>query len=202
MTRSPILFRVDGTPPHGWESLWRCLTFAAALQRRRRPTYFLSRLDPPTLASHIKRVGNEWLDADSPAGCPEDLQEVVQEVRRLAPAAVIIDSPHVSEAYLEEVQSAGTLVVSLDHLAAVRVPSRLVVNPLLGPGKDDYEFALGTQLLLGARYALVRSEVRRVRLIRSQEPPLPFRALVALGDDDPNDQAGEMAKLLLNCPKV
>src|SRR5262245_44678814 len=140
MTRSPILFRVDGTSQHGWESLWRCLVFAAALQRRRRPTYFLSQLDPPTLAAHIKRVGNEWLDADSPAGSAEDLEELVQEVRRLTPAAVILDAPNLSDSYLETVQAAGTLVVSLDHLAATRFPSRLVVNPLLGPGKDDYEF--------------------------------------------------------------
>src|SRR5262249_46379960 len=30
----------------------------------------------------------------------------------------------------------------------------------------------------------------------------PFRALVALGDDDLNNQAGTFAKLLLNCPRV
>jgi spore coat polysaccharide biosynthesis predicted glycosyltransferase SpsG len=44
--------------------------------------------------------------------------------------------------------------------------------------------------------------VRRVRPIRAQEPAQPFRALVALGDDDPNNQAGELAKLLLNSPRV
>src|SRR5436305_1801923 len=44
MNRDPILFRVDGTPRTGWERLSRCLVFAAALQRRRRPTYFLSQL--------------------------------------------------------------------------------------------------------------------------------------------------------------
>jgi spore coat polysaccharide biosynthesis predicted glycosyltransferase SpsG len=38
--------------------------------------------------------------------------------------------------------------------------------------------------------------------LRAQEPAQPFRALVALGDDDPNFQAGELAKLLLNCPRV
>jgi spore coat polysaccharide biosynthesis predicted glycosyltransferase SpsG len=84
----------------------------------------------------------------------------------------------------------------------VRFPSRLVINPLLGPARDSYEFERGTQLLLGARYAIVRPEIRRVRPLRAQEPPQPFRAIVALGDDDPNNQAGELAKLLLNCPRV
>src|SRR5262249_8846816 len=89
-----------------------------------------------------------------------------------------------------------------DNQASIRFPSRLVINPLLGPGKDAYMYDNGTQLLLGPRYALVRSEVRRVRPLRAQEPPQPFRALIALGDDDPNRQAIELAKLLLGTTRV
>jgi spore coat polysaccharide biosynthesis predicted glycosyltransferase SpsG len=202
MTRSPVLFRVDAAPRLGYEHLSRCLTLAAALQRRRRPAYFLSQLDPGSLGLTVKRGGNDWLDADAPAGSPEDLEETLQEIRRLQPAAVIVDAPEASEEYLAELRKTGVLVVSLDHQATVRFPSRLVVNPLLGPGRDSYEFGRGTQLLLGSRYAIVRSEIRRIRPIRSQDPPQPFRAVVALGDDDPNNQSGELAKLLLNCPRV
>ncbi len=201
MNRDPILFRVDGTRRSGYEHLARCLTLAAALQRRRRPTYFLSQLEPASLALPIKRGGNDWLDADGPAGTEEDLAEVVQEIRRLRPAAVIVDCPQVGEGYLSELASLGTLVVSLDHQAAIRFPSDLVINPLLGPTRETYEFVAGTQLLLGARYALVRPEMRRVRPIRAQEPPIPpvqpYRALIALGDDDPNFQTARLAKQLL-----
>src|SRR5207245_4531789 len=75
-------------------------------------------------------------------------------------------------------------------------------NPVLGPGRDAYTFEDGTQLLLGARYALVRPEIRRVRPARAQEPPVPFRALIALGDDDPNRKTPELARLLLNLSKI
>ncbi len=202
MTRAPILFRVDGTSRTGWEHLARCLTFAAALQRRRRPTYFLSQLEPASLALGIKRAGNDWLDADEPAGTAEDAAETVQEIRRLRAAALVVDAAEVAEEYLNLVSATGVLLVSFDSLAAVRFPSRLVVNPLLGPGREDYAFAPGAQLLLGARYALVRPEVRRVRPLRAQEPAQPFRVLVALGDDDPNHQAVALARLLANVPKV
>jgi spore coat polysaccharide biosynthesis predicted glycosyltransferase SpsG len=94
------------------------------------------------------------------------------------------------------------MVVSLDHTANLRFPSRLLVNPLLAPGRESYEFAPDTQILLGSRYALVRPEIRRIRPVRSQEPLQPFRAMVALGDDDPNDQTLDLAKLLLNCPRI
>src|SRR6266849_3096415 len=202
MNRDPILFRVDGTSQLGWERLSRCLMLAAALQRRRRPTYFLSRLEPASLALSIKRAGNDWLEADADSGTSEDLAEVIQETRRLRPAAVIVDSADAAEDYLKALKATGTLLVSMDHLASTRFPSRLVINPLLGPGRDAYTFELGTQLLLGARYALVRSEIRRVRPSRAQEPPQPFRAVIALGDDDPNRQTGVLARQLAGMPKL
>jgi spore coat polysaccharide biosynthesis predicted glycosyltransferase SpsG len=202
MSRAPVLFRVDAAPRLGWEHLSRCLVLAAALQRRRRPAFFLSQLDPGSLGLTVKRGGNEWIDADAPAGAAEDLDEMIREVRRIRPAAVVVDSPNVKEDYLAELRRMGVLVVSIDSAAGVRFPSRLIINPLLAPDRESYEFTRGTQVLLGARYAIVRPEIRRQRPIRSQEPVQPFRALVALGDDDPHNQAGELAKLLLNCPRV
>src|SRR5262245_25792941 len=102
MNRDPILFRVDGTPETGWERLTRCMTFAAALQRRRRPTYFLSQLEPRSLVFAIKKTGSEWLDPDGPAGTKDDVIETVQEIRRLRPAAVIVDSASATEEYLAD----------------------------------------------------------------------------------------------------
>lgn len=202
MNRDPILFRVDGTPSTGWERLYRCMIYAAALQRRRRPTYFLTQLEPRSLVLPIKRTGSEWLDADGPAGTSEDASETIQEIRRLRPAAVVVDSASASQPYLAELGSTGALIVSIDHLASTRFPSQLVINPLLAPGRPSYEFCAGTQLLLGARYAVIRSEVRRVRPTRAQEPPAPYRALVALGDDDPELKALDVARMLLSIPKL
>src|SRR5262245_10068822 len=102
MNRAPVLFRVDAAPHLGYESLMRCLALANALHRRRRPAHFLSQLDPGSLGLLVKRAGNDWLEADCPAGTPEDLAESIQEVRRLQPAAVVVDSAEVSEEYLAE----------------------------------------------------------------------------------------------------
>src|SRR4051812_12681553 len=101
MNRDPILFRVDGTAAKGWERLARTTALAAALQRRRRPTYFLAQLEPAHLAFTMKRSGMQWLDADATAGSPEDLEEVIQEIRRLRPAAVVVDAPEATEEYLQ-----------------------------------------------------------------------------------------------------
>ncbi len=213
MNRDPILIRVDATPRTGFERFARCMTLAAALQRRRRPTFFFSQLEPPALAFSVKRSGNDWVDACHPAGTPDDLEDLIQEIRRRRPAAVIVDEGDVTHEYLAELVATGVLVVSLDHQANIRFPSGILVNPLLGPSRESYEFFEDTQLLLNQRYTLVRPEVRRQRQGRSQEPPpivatngkpgpTQFRALLALGEDDPHRQVREYAKLLLNAPRI
>src|SRR5687767_5962200 len=123
MTRAPILIRVDGTRSQGWESMWRCVTYAAALQRRRRPTFFLSQLDPPELAQFIKRGGNDWIEAGYPIGSEEDLAETIEEIRRVSPAAVIVDGANVTGGYLRTIRATGVLVLSIDYLAQTNFPS-------------------------------------------------------------------------------
>jgi spore coat polysaccharide biosynthesis predicted glycosyltransferase SpsG len=213
MNRDPIFIRVDATPSSGFERLARCMTLAAAVQRRRRPVYFLSQLEPNSLAMGVKRAGHDWIDMSAAVGTGDDAAEVLQEVRRLRPAAVIVDDAELTQPYVDELAWAGTMLIALDHSATIRFPARLVVNPLLGPSRESYEFGQGTQLLLGRRYALVRSDVRRHRPARSQEPPAlaapngkpalgQFRALLALGEDDPHRRVLSLAKLLAATPRI
>src|SRR5262245_36302484 len=158
MNRAPILLRVDATARTGFERFSRCMTVAAALQRRRRPVYFFSQLEPPSLAFTIKRGGNDWIDACHPAGTEDDLADLIQEIRRKNPAAVVVDDADASQEYLSSLAATGVLVLSIDHLASIRFPSQIVVNPLLGPSRESYEFFPGAQLLLNERYTLVRPE--------------------------------------------
>ncbi|MCI0681340.1 MAG: polysaccharide biosynthesis protein [Gemmataceae bacterium] len=213
MNRDPIFLRVDATPRTGYERLARCMILAAALQRRRRPVYFLSQLQPNGLALSIKRGGNNWLAMNHDAGSPADLRETLQQIRQHQPAAIYVDDQDAVHDYLAELVGGGLTVLSIDHLATSRFPSQVIVNPLLGPSKESYEFETDAQLLMGRRYAMVRPEIRRHRPTRSQEPaPLAamvegkpsgqFRALVALGEDDPHRQTIDLTKLLLAAPRV
>lgn len=213
MNRDPVFLRVDATPATGYERLARCLTIAAALQRRRRPVYFLSHLEPTSLALTIRRGGNDWVAMNQLVTESGELNQMRKEILRLHPAAILVDDAGATRSYLQDLVSAGPTVLSVDHQGIIRLPSQLIVNPLLGPSRDSFEFEPGAQLLMGARYALVRPEIRRHRPTRSQDPaPLPapggktpgnlFRALVALGEDDPHKKTLELAKLLLGTPRI
>src|SRR5262249_57488311 len=105
----------------------------AGVQRRRRPAYFGAHLEPGALGVGLKRAGNEWLDADSPAGTAEDLAETIQEVRRLQPAAVVVDAPAGQEDYLQALRQTRAMVVSIDSQAGIPFPAPPVVNPPLAP---------------------------------------------------------------------
>jgi UDP-2,4-diacetamido-2,4,6-trideoxy-beta-L-altropyranose hydrolase len=196
MTRNCVLFRVDGVKAQGWEAFSRCLTFAYALQRRRRPCHFLSRLEPATLSALVKRGENQWLQAESAVGSGDDLEELTREVRRLRPSAVIVDDPNCSPEYLAEIIALGPLVMCFDSEASYRFPSQMVVHPLLNKAVSDYDVCPGTQVLAGQRYAVVRPGIRRIRQIRGQEPPEPFRAVISMGDDRHNLTARIVKALL------
>jgi spore coat polysaccharide biosynthesis predicted glycosyltransferase SpsG len=197
MTRAPILFRCDGSATHGWESFYQCLVLAGAMQRRRRGTHFLSQLQPQTAAAPILRGGHEWNETNTEVGSADDLDATIREARRLNAAAIVVAAPHLSEEYLRELDGTGTLIMTVDNEATIRFPNKLVLNPFLGLPRDKYQLERGTQLLRGGRYPLIRPQIRRLRPLRAQEPPMPFRALVALGEDDPDNVTLTIAERLV-----
>lgn len=200
--RGPILFRCDGTQEQGWEPLYQCLSLAAALQRRRRGTHFFSYLDPLSLAQVIHRGNNDWVPAENKLGENGDLAVTRREIRRLNAAAIVVAGEDISPDYLRELKATGTLVFVIDPKAGSRIAADIAANPFLAPPRKQFQMEQGGQLLSGRKFALVRGVFRRQRTIRATEQPAPFRALVAMGDDDHGDQTLERTQQLLNIPKV
>ncbi len=184
MDRSPVLFRCEGNRTSGWEALYQCMTYAAALQRRRRAAYFMGSYEPFPLLSQVARGGNEYLAAEHVIGTPEDCNATIRQVRRTGAAAVIVAGQNISTEYIRELASAGALVAVIDSEASAHFSCKLVFNTLLGPDLKSYDWDRGTQLCLGRRDAIVRPVFRRQRPIRPIDPQPPFRAIIALGDDD------------------
>ncbi len=201
-TRGPILFRCDGTTEAGWEPFYQCLSLAAALQRRRRGTHFLSYLDPLSLATVINRGNNDWVPTERRIGDDGDLQATIAQVRKMNAAAVVVAGDGYNADYLRELKKTGALVMAFDSTADLTFAADLVVNPFLYPTRKAYRVDPGCQLLLGHRYALCRGIFRRQRTIRATEPPTPFRALVAMGDDDLGGEAVTRTQQLLEMEKV
>jgi len=200
--RGPIVFRCDAAVESGFEPFYQCLSLAASMQRRRRGTHFFSYLDPLSLAGVIHRANNEWSAAESRIGGPGDLEATLRLVRKLNASAVVVNGCTATTEYLDAIKATGTRVLSIDSEAGIHLPSKIVVNPYLSPNARPYRFDPGAQLLLGAKFALVRAMFRRQRTIRATEQPGPFRAMVCFGDDDHAEQSLLRTKQLLDMPLV
>jgi UDP-2,4-diacetamido-2,4,6-trideoxy-beta-L-altropyranose hydrolase len=202
MSKFPIIVRCDASSSLGYESYYQCVTYANALQRRRRGIHFVIRPEPATIISAVQKGGHDWRLADHPIGSAEDLQETVGIIRQYQASAIVLADPSLNADYLAGIAATGVQIVVIDAQAAARNPRCILVNPLLGPSKEAYSIAPGTQILMGQRYAFVRPFIRRMRPIRSQEPPTPFRILVAFGDDDVRGQSLERARQLVAISRV
>jgi spore coat polysaccharide biosynthesis predicted glycosyltransferase SpsG len=162
----------------------------------------MSYLDPLSLATSINRGNNDWVAAENPIGEGNDLNATIAQIRKMNAAAVVVAGDTFTSDYLRELKKTGVLVMAFDSSADMKFPADLVVNPLLYPARKAYRVEPGCQLLLGYRYALCRGVFRRQRTIRAVEPPMPFRALVALGDDDRSDEILTRTRQLLDMPKI
>lgn len=199
--RGPILFRCDATGS-AYEPFYQCLSFAAALQRRRRGTHFFSYLDPLSLAHSITRGNNEWAPAEIPLGEHGDLSATLAQVRKLNAAAVVLAGDAIDNEYVQAIRATGTLTIAFDSRTDPALGADVLVNPFAAPLRKAFQLRPQTQLLAGRKYAMVRSLFRRQRTIRAQEQPEPFRALVAFGDDDAGDQTLLRTRQLLDIERV
>ncbi|HVJ82503.1 MAG TPA: hypothetical protein VNC50_15650, partial [Planctomycetia bacterium] len=181
MNRGTILFRVDGSTQHGMGRVARCLALANALQRRRYQMSFVSQLEGNGWADRIRRFRHAVTRVQHPAGTDQDRDSFLREIAARAPTIVIVDAEQPDEDYLAELVARAPLVISMDEASGRRFPSDLLLNPTLGRQTGDFELGARTQLLAGARFAMIRAEFRRCRNVRATEPSGPTRVLVALG---------------------
>ena len=202
MDRSPILFRCDANAERGWEAFYQCLTYAAALQRRRRPAYFLGRIEPFPLLSQIVRGGNDYLSAGFPVGTAEDCDETIREVRRLNAAAVIVNAPGVQEEYLRELSSTGTTVVVIDSESASSISQSAGDQPAHRPAAQHLQVGAGRPDAVGPE---VRDRTLGVSPpVRSADadPQGSHRGIIAFGEDDFAGQSLQRAQELLAASRV
>ncbi len=107
MSKFPILVRCDATSSQGYEAFYQCVTYANALQRRRRGIHFLVRPEPATVVSAVQKGGHEWRLAESPIGTVEDLRETSAIIRQYQAAAIVVADPSLSSDYLAGLAATG-----------------------------------------------------------------------------------------------
>jgi len=178
-----VLFRCDGTPETGLGHVSRCVALAEALGEYGFVCRFFGRFSPGA----ADMLNGAYIGFDCSAGetgGEEDLECILQTIRKEYAKGVVIDSYFVNESYIATIDREGVSVLVIDDFNRLR---RYECAALLNftVAATDLKYPAGKQLyLLGPGYLLVR---RRMRLQRRMTKPRigdVHRVLVAMGGVD------------------
>lgn len=191
--------RADGNAEIGAGHIMRCLTVAtelATLQNgNREEICFLCAKEPS--AELVRKYGFAAQVLDT------DYEKMEEEIPKLAKVlgdsrekpVILVDSYHVTDAYLEALSGFGQVVL-MDDLGQKKYPVDAVVNYNAPADREAYEElyrGTGVTLLLGGQYTPLREQFRD----RSYEiRPVVQNVMITTGGGDSRNLAGRILESL------
>lgn len=148
-----IYFRADANASVGYGHLMRCLTIADACTKKGLHPVFLMADDASATVVYDRGYSVVVLGT-SYDRMEEELVQIRKKIRNHA--MIVLDSYHLTQAYVETLRQDGHILLWLDDLREVHYPVDGIVNynlyaETLGYPADDQR-----HYLLGAKYAPVR----------------------------------------------
>jgi UDP-2,4-diacetamido-2,4,6-trideoxy-beta-L-altropyranose hydrolase len=167
----------------------RCLALAQAWNAQQGQTVFMVGEIPKGIENRLKSEGMSSARIASGAGTEEDAEELITAARRLGAERIVLDGYHFGASYQETVKKADFKFLFMDDYGhADYYFADLILNQNLYADETMYSRRnLTTQLLLGTRYALLRSEFLSWSAWSRYIPPIARRILVTLGGSDPDN---------------
>ena len=185
----PLLVRADANPIQGTGHVMRSLALAETWQERGGTAVFLGSIQQP-LCERILTAGFRYRHITAAYPDPSDLHSTLSVLDDIARETeetpwIVLDGYHLDATYQGMLRAAGCRLVVIDDTAHLSFyDADLVVNHAVNAEKLRYDGAPDTSLLLGTRYALLRSEFRPWRGMKGNTPQLARNVLVTLGGSD------------------
>lgn len=199
MKPGSLLIRADANASIGTGHVMRCLALAEAWQDAGGTASFLCAELPDALQSRITGNGISLSRFNAIPGSSEDAAATVAQALQLDVSWTVVDGDRFRSDFLDHVHSAGICVLLIDDFAdreAFAVD--LIVNPNLGVDLELYhDRGSHVQVLVGARYVLLRREFRVARQRRTDRKG--NKVLVTLGGSDPEDLTTRIVTALVPC---
>ena len=186
--RRPLLIRVDASPDIGSGHLMRCIALAQAWSAVGGEVAFAIHRAGAPWEDRLAAAGHSvhWLDRSVPDEA--DLSMTLALARNLGTDWLVLDGYHFDPAYQKAVRRTGLRLLVIDDIAHHGMYfADLLVNQNLEAESFRYRVLPGTSVLIGPRYALLRSEFERWRGWQRPIAPDARRVLVTLGGGDAGD---------------
>ena len=110
---------------------------------------------------------------------------------------MVLDGYHFDSSYQSRIKQAGCRLLVIDDTAHLdHYHADVLVNQNIHAAELHYRCEPYTQLLLGSRYALLRSEFLRWRSWGRDIPSVAHRVLITMGGSDPQNQSIKAVRAL------
>jgi len=202
MTLPLAIFRVDASVTQGLGHFMRCRALADEWRKRGGQVTFVTTETPSALLEHLRAEGYAVRDGSSNGLSGVDniawMTTILTEER---PAVLVLDGYRFDVRYQQNVRPLVRTLVGLDDVPQRRFECDLVLNQNLGVAAEDYRPLVppGSTLLLGPRYALLRSGFKE-HAGCYRAPARPARALVTLGGGDLANHTASVLRELVMLP--
>lgn len=185
MSRSDLIFRVDGGPKIGLGHLIRCLALARMIDSifsihffcNEAPENFIKEIE--NLNYNFKKISNE-----------NDFIDRIKEGN-----VVVIDHYEIGIDLHKLIRAKGSWLVCIDDLHDKAFDADLIINHAPGVSSSHYKAMPYTRFALGPEYALLRPEFLNAALTRSQRNE-NRKLLICFGGSDFNNLTSSSIQLL------
>jgi len=184
--QSPILFRADAGAQLGIGHLMRCLAIAQATKASGRTAIFLSDIQSPELRTRLQSEGFEMSRPYEQPGTPEDAKATTDLARQVGADWIVADGYRFMEPFQERIKAAGSKLLLVDDYGhAHRYFADIILNQNIDAPEDPYRHReMGSKLLIGSKYVLLRREFVEWRKREIQETGDAERLLITMGGGD------------------
>ncbi|RDV16477.1 UDP-2,4-diacetamido-2,4,6-trideoxy-beta-L-altropyranose hydrolase [Pontibacter diazotrophicus] len=190
-----IIFRADGNSHIGLGHVVRSLALAAML-REEFECVFAIQAPTYELQEQIRKVCHGIIHLPL---CAPTEERFIHELDAYISAEemVVLDSYDFNATYQESIKSKGCPLVCIDDIQAFHFLADAIVNPAGGVKPHLYSRSSYTKLLLGPKYALLRSPFLKASKTERMLPEGKPAILLNLGGADPGNKTLHLAKELV-----
>ncbi len=187
--RPSLVIRADGGTRQGTGHLMRCLALAQEWQARGGQVHFVSACESEGLRQRIAQGGFGLIPVHHPFPHPADWEVLAAVLGDHDGAWVVLDGYHFDSTYQLRIKEAGCRLLVIDDMAPLpHYYTDVLLNQNIHAPDLPYRCEPSTQLLLGNRYALLRSDFLTWRDWQREIPAVAHKVLVTLGGSDPQNQ--------------
>ena len=188
-----LVIRADAGTLHGTGHLVRCLALAQRWHSQGGHVHIVSACESEELCQSIAREGFRFTPVHHPFPDSADWDLLAPVLRDHEETWVVLDGYHFNSVFQSRIKKTGCRLLVIDDLATLpHHYADVLLNQNIHAPDLHYHCEPYTQLLLGNRYALLRSDFLTWRDWQRDIPPVAHKLLVTLGGSDPQNQTAKV----------